>query len=77
MASECEVKLGNKIYVFKTPGIAAVFSGCISISAFDRCLANYPPVAIRDVSDEKFDDDLPPRTDDTAVVPIKKLRPKG
>ena len=53
MATDSEVKLGNDIYVFATPIMAAAFSKCLMKNSLSQCKVDFPPLAVRIFSDEQ------------------------
>jgi hypothetical protein len=51
-----EYQLGTDVYVFSSPGMASAFGACLMKNTLDNCKANFPPVAIRNVSAEQIPD---------------------
>jgi hypothetical protein len=77
MASDCEVQIKDKIYVFASSAMAGAFNACTLKKMFDQCLLDYPPVEICNVSAKQIDNELDPDEDgDLAGVPIKRQRPQ-
>lgn len=66
MSSDCEVQVGNDIFVFATPGMAGLFSACLSTNGtIAKCKLKFPPIGERkvlvasSVEDENDDDQDP------------------